>query len=58
MEAGAKFAQSLAWESEEWNRAYDFPRNTVESCNDALKRTEGGSVAAHDRRLLRGVAGQ
>lgn len=56
--AGSNHAQSLVWESEAWHLAYDYPRNTVESKNNSLKSTEGGSVAAHDRRMLRGVAGQ
>ena len=56
--AGAKYKQSLPWESEEWNRAYHYPRNTIEGKNGYIKNSKGGSVASHDRRRLRGVAGQ
>lgn len=57
-EAGAKYKQSLPWESEEWKLAYHYPRNTIEGKNGYIKDDAGGSVASHGRRLLRGVAGQ
>lgn len=55
--AGAKYAQSVVWQSEEWHRVYGS-RNTVEAKNAYLKDEKGGSIAAHGRRLLRGIAVQ
>ena len=57
-EAGAKSAQSLLHESEEWHAVHDTLRNSVEGMNGFVK--DGAREAADDpeRRRIRGVAPQ
>jgi hypothetical protein len=57
-EAGAKFRQFFAHESDEWHRAYATLRNSNEGMNGFIK--DGGREAVDDpeRRRIRGIAAQ
>lgn len=58
VEAEAKYAQALVWQSDEWKRAYSYPRSMNEARNGWLKDPEGGSIADRARRPMRGLAAQ
>ena len=57
-EAGAKFAQSLLHESEEWHAVYDTLRNSVEGMNGFVKDGVREAIDDPERRRIRGVAPQ
>ena len=56
LEAGAKYAQSLQWGTEEWHSAYTYPRQTIESKNASLKAGNGEMLGDRTRRMMRGMA--
>ncbi|GAA1380785.1 hypothetical protein [Luteococcus sanguinis] len=58
VEESAKYAQALVWQSDEWKRAYAYPRSMNEARNGWLKNVQGGSIADHARRPMRGLAAQ
>jgi len=56
--AGAKFAQALPHESEEWHAVYSTLRNSVEGMNAFIKDGAREAVDDPERRRIRGVAAQ
>jgi hypothetical protein len=57
-EVGAKFAQTLLHESEEWHAVYGTLRNSVEGMNAFIKDGAREAVDDPERRRIRGVAPQ
>ncbi len=57
-EAGAKFRQAFAHETEEWHRAYATLRNANEGMNGFIKDGAREAVDDPERRRIRGVAAQ
>ena len=57
-DAGAKFRQLLAHESDEWHRAYATLRNSNEGMNGFVKDGAKEAVDDPERRRIRGVAAQ
>lgn len=58
IEAEAKYAQALVWQSDEWKLAYSYPRTMNEARNGWMKNSKGGSISDHARRPMRGLAAQ
>ena len=57
-DAGAKFRQLFAHESDEWHRAYATLRNSNEGMNGFIKDGAREAVDDPERRRIRGVAAQ
>ena len=57
-DAGAKFRQLFAHESDEWHRAYATLRNSNEGMNGYVKDGAKEAVDDPERRRIRGVAAQ
>jgi len=58
VEAGAKYAQAVPFQSARWQDVYHTPRNTIEGRNKWLKKSDAGAIAAPERRQMRGMAAQ
>jgi hypothetical protein len=57
-DVGARFAQSLAFGSEQWARHYATLRNTIEGWNGFAKDPAHEALAQPARRRVRGIAAQ
>ncbi len=57
-EAGAKFRQHFAHETDEWHRAYATLRNSNEGMNGFIKDGAREAIDDPERRRIRGVAAQ
>jgi len=57
-DAGAKFRQNFAHETDEWHRAYATLRNSNEGMNGFIKDGAREAVDDPERRRIRGVAAQ